>query len=350
MSHDDFRPVYHPAGHDNDLRTAMQDLRTGRWLSMRNLLAATTNRTLWTQRTQVLAAVAAGSDAVHAWRTEEPGSVAATVMHCRVMVERALRAHREGHRRTRELWQEAWEACRIAAHQAPEDPVPWVCLLALSRLDGEQKLDEHRMAPPGPMLFPGPWGLLAQADKRDPHNREAYHRMLQFVYARKAGGHLSEAVNFVQWAASSAPAGSSLQALPLYVRVERYRRKNGNEKALDLHWVTDDAVRDAERALHLWFDQTAPAERSLLDLNHLAHALWGALQFTDAARVFEALGPYFTSLPWAYRTHSPGDAGLAEELFLRARGRCMAAARDGGTGPRLDPGTVDPGPGPGPHD
>ncbi|MFD9222675.1 hypothetical protein ACFWDI_22275 [Streptomyces sp. NPDC060064] len=330
MSHDELRPVYHPAGHDSELRTAMQDLRTGRWVSMRNLLTATSDWALWTQRTQVLAAVAAGSDAVQAWRREEPRSLAATVMHCRVVVERALRAHREGHRRTQELWHEAWEACRVAGHQAPEDPVPWVCLLALAQLDEKQQMDEHRTAPPGPMLFPGPWGLLAEADKRDPFNREAYHRMLQFVYARRSGGHLSEAVNFVQWAASSAPSGSPLHALPLYVRVERYRREHGQEKALDLHWVTEDAARDAQRALHSWFNQVAPAGRSLLDLNYLSHALWGALQFPDAAPVFEALGPYYTTLPWAYRTDSPGDAGLAEEVFLRARGRCLAAARGAG--------------------
>ncbi|MFI9586824.1 hypothetical protein ACIHCQ_34495 [Streptomyces sp. NPDC052236] len=331
MSHDDFRPLYHPAGHDNELRTAMQDLRTGRWVSMRNLLAATTDLTLWTQRTQVLAAVAAGSDAVQAWRTEEPRSLAAIVMYCRVLVERALRAHRERHRRTEELWHEAWEACRIAAHQAPDDPVPWVCLLALAQLDEKQRMDEHRLPPPGPMLFPGPWGLLAEADKRDPYNREAYHRMLQFVYARRPGGQVSEAVNFVQWAASSAPPGSPLLALPLHVRVERYRRERGNEKALDLHWVTDDAARDAGRALRFWFDRVPdPAGGSLLDLNYLAHALWGSLQFPEAAPVFEALGPYFTTLPWAYRTVGPSDAGSAEDVFLRARGRCLAAAQGAG--------------------
>lgn len=43
-----------------------------------------------------------------------------------------------------------------------------------------------------------------------------------------------------------------------------------------------------------------------------------------------ALGPYYTTLPWAYRTHTPADAGLAEEVFLRARGRCLAAARGAG--------------------
>jgi hypothetical protein len=328
-----FRPVYHPAGHDHELRTAVQELRTGRWVSMRDLLAGTPDWSLWTQRTQVLAAVAAGTDTVHAWRAEEPRSIPAAVMHARVLVERALRAHRAGHARTQELWQQAWEASGNAARHAPADPVPWICLLALSQLDTDQRLEEHRRPPPGPMLFPGPWALLAEADSRDPYNREAYHRMLQFVYARRTDGSLSEAVNFVQWAASSAPEGSALHAMPLFVRTERYRREKGHEKALDLHWVTEDATRDALRALTLWFDHAVLAEASLLDLNQLAHALWGALQFREAARVFEALGPYYVSLPWAYRTREPGDIAEAQDVFLRARTRCLSAVREPRNGP-----------------
>ncbi|MEU7118629.1 hypothetical protein [Streptomyces zaomyceticus] len=317
-----FRPVYHPAGHDHALRNAAQDLRTGRWVAMARLLDETTGWDAWTRRTQVLAAVAAGTDVVHTWRTEQPESLAAGVMHSRVAVERAVRAHRAGHTRTRELWQEAWTACREAADLAPADPVPWVGLIALATLDGRQRMAEHRISPPAPMLPPGPWGLLAEAEKRDPHNREAHHRMLQFVYARRPGP-LSEAVNYAHWAASSAPVGSALHVLPLYVRVERYRRERGHERALDLHWVAEDALRDAQRALDAWFLFCATDEASLLDLNHLAHALFGALRFTEAARVFEALGPYYTTLPWAYRTPHPDDRVLAEEVFLRARARCL---------------------------
>ncbi|MFG2430872.1 hypothetical protein [Streptomyces sp. NPDC048590] len=333
MAAGDFRPVYHPAGHDHALRVALQDLRTGRWLAMRNLLDNTPDWTSWTQRTQVLAAVAAGSDTVRAWLTEEPGSVAATVMLARVTVERAVRAHRERRPGAHEAWTEAWERCRSAADTAPGDPVPWVCLLALSQIDEGQRLEEHRLLPPGPMLFPGPWGLLAEADKRDPFNREAYHRMLQFVYARQAGGTLSQAVNFVQWAASSAPEGSALHVLPLYVRVERYRREHRYEHALDLHWVTEDGERDARRALENWFAVADPATRSLLDLNHLAHALWGSLRFTEAAPVFRAMGPYFTPLPWAHRTRPPHDPAGTEDVFLRARSRCLAAGREPERGP-----------------
>ncbi|MFF7178506.1 hypothetical protein [Streptomyces sp. NPDC008121] len=317
-----FRPVYHPAGHDHALRHAVQDLRTGRWVSMARLLDETSGWAAWTQRTQILAAVAAGSDVVQAWRAEQPESAPATVMHTRVAVERAVRAHRAAHPRTHELRQEAWIACRSAAERLPADPVPWICLLALAVIDAAPHAEQYRQPPPAPMLPPGPWALLAEAEKRDPHNREAHHRMLQFFYARRPGT-LSEAANYAQWAVSGAPPGSALHALPLYVRVERYRRERGHEHALDLHWVAEDAVREARRALDGWFLFCATAEASLLDLNHLAHALHGALRFADAARVFEALGPYYTTLPWAYRTADPDDRALAEEVFLNARARCL---------------------------
>lgn len=323
MAREGPRPSYDPAGPDNDLRAALQDLRTGRWMAMRALLADTAQGWQWTQRTQVLAAAAAGTDVVRAWLTEEPDSVHAAVMHARVGVERALRAQRERHRRTHELWIEAWDAAQSATRTAPQDPVPWVCLLALAQLDPEQRWEEHRVAAPEPVLPPGPWGLLAEAGKRDPYNREAHHRMLQFLYARGGSGRLAEASAYAQWAAARAPAGSPLHVLPLYVRVERYRRDSGHDAALDLHWVAEDAAREAGRALRSWFEHTRRGERSLLDLNHLAHALWGSLRFPDAARVFEAVGPYFTPPPWMYRTP---DRARAVEVFTQARERCRAAA------------------------
>ncbi|NBE55948.1 hypothetical protein [Streptomyces boluensis] len=328
MSIPSARPVYHPAGHDAALRGVLQDLRAGRWVSTRDLLMETTgaaDRDRWTQRTQILAAAAAGSDVLRVWRAEEPDSLVLTVLHARVVVERALRAHRSAHPRTAELWREASAACRYAAEAAPDDPVPWIGLLALAQLDEDRAGGEHRAPAPEPMLFDGPWPLLAEVEKRDPGNREAYHRMLQFAYRHRPGASMTAALNFVQWASSSAPAGSALHLLPLYARVERYRREAGHEHALDLHWISEDASRTALRALRLWFDHARPESRSLLDLNHLAHALWGSHQFHDALRVFDALDPYFTVVPWSYRTPNPGSAEPATDLFVQARARCRAA-------------------------
>jgi hypothetical protein len=328
MSSLDFRPAYPPAGHDFQLRIALRDLRSGRWSTMRELLETTPGHALRTHRTQVLAAAAAGTDLVQAWRCEEPRSALAAVMHGRVAVERALRARYQGHQHAQALWRQAWGACRIATRAAHDDPVPWVCLLALARLDERQEWDEHRTAAPEPTLPSGPWGLLAEADRRDPHNREAYHRMLQFLCGRPTGGRLREAGDFARWAAAAAPAGSPLHVLPLYVRVERYRREGGRDAALDLHWVSQDAGEEARRALHRWFDHTAVQESSLLDLGHLAHGLWGALEFRAAARVFRAMDPYYTPWPWAYRTPDPGDTPAATDVFVQARARCLAALQD----------------------
>ncbi|MFJ3230726.1 hypothetical protein [Streptomyces sp. NPDC086787] len=323
MARADTRPVFDPAGHDDALRAALQELRTGRWMAMRALLADTASWSQWTRRTQVLAAMAAGTDVVRAWLAEEPSSIPAQVMHVRVTVERALRAHRDHNRRSHALWVEAWDVSETATRTAPHDPVPWVCLIALARMDREQSWAEHRVAPPDPTLPPGPWGLLAEADRRDPYNREAHHRILQFLYARTPSGRPSEAVAYARRAAESAPPGSALHALPLYVRAEHYRRGKGQDTALDLHWVAEDATREARHALHAWFNHCPAEERSPLDLNHLAHALWGALQFPEAARVFDALGPYCTPAPWTYRTPDP-DRAL--RLFRQARTRSQSAA------------------------
>ncbi|MFH8337077.1 hypothetical protein [Streptomyces sp. AM6-12] len=335
MARDGARLPYDPAGPDHALRAVLQELRTGRWVAMRTLLAETTEWWRWTQRTQILAAAAAGSDVVRAWLAEEPDSTHAAVMRARVGVERALRARRERHLRAHELWIEAWDAADTATRLAPHDPVPWICLLALAQLDPGQRWAEHRADAPEPHLVPGPWGLLAEAAERDPFNREAHHRMLQFLYAR--GGvddrtradddcdRWAHAAGYARWAAARAPLGSALHLLPLYVRVERHRRA----RRPDTHWATDTAVGEARSALHSWFEHAPPVRRAQPDLNHLAHALWAARQFTCAGRVFEAIGPYFSPLPWVYRVQG---GGRAVDVFTRARDHCRALAE--GAGPR----------------
>ncbi|MEU3027944.1 hypothetical protein ACPCBC_02340 [Streptomyces incarnatus] len=339
MAREGARPSYDPAGPDHALRAVLQEVRAGRWVAMRTLLAETTEWWMWTRRTQILAAAAAGSDVVRAWLAEEPDSTHAQVMRARIGVERALRARRERHLRAHELWIEAWDAAETATLLAPRDPVPWICLLALAQLDPEQRWAEHRADPPEPHLVPGPWGLLAEAAERDPFNREAHHRMLQFLYARRGvdgrtgargpdedANSLTDAAGYARWAAAQAPPGSALHLLPLHVRVERHRRAHRPDHT---HWATDAAVDEARGALHAWFEHAPPGRRAQPDLNHLAHALWGARQFACADRVFEAIGPYFSPPPWMHRAR---DGERPVDVFTRARDHCRALAGDTATG------------------
>ncbi|MGI5339714.1 hypothetical protein ACQEVS_21140 [Streptomyces sp. CA-181903] len=345
----EYRPRFDPAGLDDELRMVLPDLPAGRWLSMRTLLDRTVRArdwSRWASRTQVLGAAAAGTDMVRMWRAEEPDSVAAAVMHARVAVERTVRAHRVGHPDAARLWDEAVEACRMAAYASPDDPVPWICLLALAPLDGHQRLPEHRVPAPDPLLAPGPWNLLGEVERRDPGNREAYHRMTTLL-ATRADGSWGQAHQFARWVLDRTPHGSPLLVLPLYVRVGLWRDRHGPGRELDMYWAGEYAVQDAERALWGWFDASGPdragdgaagpPDLSILDLSHLAHALWAAHRFIEAARVFAAMGPCAATRPWIHRADAhdrrPAEE-VAAEWIVRARGQCEAAAEGQGGGPR----------------
>ncbi|WP_052230234.1 hypothetical protein [Streptomyces sp. CT34] len=180
------KPIYHPAGTDDELRAAMKQLQVGRWIAMRDLLAETgSNWPLRSFRTQALGIMAAGSDVTEAWLAEEPDSYDAQVMLARVSVERALRSHRQQHGAAESLEERARATAMEATRHEWRDPVPWLCLLTLAQVDVRQEWRAHRERAPEPMLPTGPWQLLYEVNRRDPGSREAYHRVIQFLLARQ---------------------------------------------------------------------------------------------------------------------------------------------------------------------
>ncbi|MFJ4918411.1 hypothetical protein [Streptomyces sp. NPDC088725] len=322
-----------PAGDDHELRAVLQDVASGYWMSMQDLLVRTQRAdwAQWTYRTQVLGAASAGTTVVRTWHDEVPESVPATVMLARVAVERALRANRVGDGQHLEaLWRTAKSACDSAANAAPDDPVPYICRLALAELDPAQAEEEHRRPPPDPQLFPGPWGLLDEVERRDPGNREAYHRITRFLLTRK-GGTVAHQDFFTRWIAEWAPRGSALLVLPLYVAVERWRAMYEGHESLDatLYWVTDRALERARHAYEGWFVHTA-SRRLTVDMNYTAHALWAAQLYEPATEVFRAVGMYASPRPWLYLT-GPGDRW--ERLFLDAHEGARAHGAERRAGP-----------------
>lgn len=314
----------HGRDRDDELRVALEELQAGRWLAMATMLAR--SDVDWerrTERTKALALVAFRSNVTSTWLSEQPHNADALVMHARVTVERALRAGRQQLGEVRELEDLARSACEVACRFAPGDPVPWVDLIALAELDGRQQRSEHRVAAPErSLLAPGPWGLLAEAHRRHPWNREAYHRMLRFWHAMPGDVGMGRGVDYVRWVSSWAPANSPLSVLPLYAFVEEYRRQRDAGRLGPLvrrQWDRDHIVHDVNRALS-WFDHLAASPASLLDLNHLAHALWAGSRFEDADRVFTAIGPFAVRLPWAHVADRPE---LAEREFQWARRQCL---------------------------
>ncbi|MFJ9752603.1 hypothetical protein [Streptomyces chartreusis] len=305
------------AGRDDELREALEDLRMNRWLAMRDMLLKTYGDwPLRTARSQVMAVGARDGAAVAAWLEEEPNNPDALMMWARVLTRRAVRASRE--RKDLELLRRAAgvarDACWTALWNWPEGPVPWVCLLDLAKLPLDARhLDphfaqRHRLWGQAPEmgLFPGPWPLLHEVDRRDPGNREAYHRMRECVDAHLSGG---LAMDFARWAAARAPQGSALHVLPLYAFAAEYRRRHGTGHGGAIaFWTTEQVRHYARKACDDWFCVTPAAARSrlsLLDLNHLAYALVASGE-AGAGGVFEAIGPYATSAPWSQVSASLG--------------------------------------------
>lgn len=335
----EFRPAYHPAGLDGELRFALEEVRVGRWVSMRDLLARTGDRPgLRTARSQVLAAAAARSHVVREWLAEEPSSPDGLMMRARVDTERVLHAHRAGHSGVAELAGHARSSASAAAAAAPGDPVPWVCRLALAQVDPRQTVAEHRVAPPDRMLPLGPWGLLHEVWRRDVYSREGHHRMLQALLAAPVGGPAA-ALNFAHSVKSWVPwqSGSALLVLPLYAYVQHYRDKQERGRYDPIgraQWTREPVTDDVQRALQGWFELSDPVERSVLDLNYLAHALWAGRRYDEAARVFHAIGRHATTQPWNLVAAEPGDGRSGAEEFDKARRQCLAVAGQPRAGPR----------------
>ncbi|WP_416975807.1 hypothetical protein [Streptomyces sp. 4F14] len=319
--------VYHPAGHDDELRMALVEVQAGHWRGMRDLLRVTGARwRLRTSRTQVLAVAAARSDVVALWLREEPGCYDAWLMSARVAVERALRAQRKRHPQSLTFEARARTAVWEAIHRGPEDPVAWVCLLALAQLDTRQVREEHRVLS-GEWGFPsGPWGLLNRIDQLDPFNREAYHRVVQFLLARDCGvdSSLAAVHDFGRYVAARRPAVSPLLLLPAYGYVEQ-KRRGAVDGAWRFFWADGPMVACTLDAFHQWFHKVPPVLRSVGDLSLLAYALWVGERRREAAEVFEALEPYACREPWAsvYTGSSQADPG--EALLLRARAESFSS-------------------------
>lgn len=323
------RLVYHPAGHDDDLGVALVELQAGRWRAARELLLCTGARwALRTSRTQLLAVAAARSDVVGVWLDDEPDSYDAQLMSARVAVERALRAHRQRHSQTLGFETRARRDALLAARRAPHDPVPWVCLLALAQIDTRQVRREHRVNPAEPMLPSGPWGLLYEVNQRDPYNREAYHRVLQFMLSLEgpSGASLATVFDFGRSVASQRPVGSALLLLPAYAQVEQ-RRQSRADPLWRRQWAQESTLDYTLNAFRDWFHKTHAEQRSVADLSLLAYALWAGHRYLEAAEVFEAMDPYAAREPWAsVHDGAPGpDPG--EALLLRARAESLSYAR-----------------------
>ncbi|MGX9891217.1 hypothetical protein [Streptomyces sp. NPDC002276] len=324
--------IVSPVGPDSDLRAALEDLKMGRYLAARDLLVRTgVNWALLGRRCQLLVSDPGVRGAIRMWRDEEPHSHHASLLWARALTQGALQLHHEGRadkvvRRAGEMAHAEWNR---AGSLWPGSPEPWNGRLQLARLPYDPKLlDPNWRIREAPwdrlksvdMHFPGPWPLLAEANRRHPGSRDAHHRMRE--YFLQHGGAVAS-LQYSQWTVSARRPNPELQLLPLYARMDVYRERHGRGQSGALgFWQTEQAHHVAMRAYTEWLAQVPVAEHRWLspwDLNHLAHALVSCGENGPARQVFHALGPYVTPQPWKDVNTSLGRSQHWTDEFLRIR-------------------------------
>ncbi|WP_405738723.1 hypothetical protein OG422_01420 [Streptomyces sp. NBC_01525] len=300
--------VWSPAANDRQLAQACMDVRAGRYFSAHEVLKeARGDFEVRAHRSLVLASEAADSDLSERWIAEEPGPEAA-LMWARVAMIRALRMADTDDRRHEALVRIARTAAERATQLLPDDPTPWVCQLALSRFQRPRD-----PAPQGLLTAPtGPWYLFAHILRIDPWHREAHHRFLAFFFSRN-GGSASASWDVAAFLGQRAAASSPLRLLPLVALVDEY---NPTALLADRTWEQPQWTSTALSIHRHWFPHVADYRFvPVVDLSHLAHALFMAKREFEAREVFTAMGPYAARMPWS-------AFGPPEEHLTKARRSC----------------------------
>lgn len=264
-------------GPDDELTQALTvTQRTQDWRAVAALLKGTpAEGELRWQRVQTLAGAAAvelaqspgtGGAWLRTWRVEDAKDAGGAAVHAAFLVQRARREP-AGSPDVRMILEEARTVADEAALLAPGDPVPYIVALAA---DGD---------------FAAAWEKIVS---RAPHHMGAHLTALARLPEDAAR-------DFAERAASSAPEGSLLPALPLF-EVFAHLPDVILVRSLFESEVVSRAIGGALYATeHASSDAVLPVVRHLL-----AAFLLRAERFPEAVEQFRAVDGYAGAAPWAH--------------------------------------------------
>lgn len=272
-------------GPDPDLTDALAEAqRSGDWRPAARLLAATTeDRERRRQRVSALAGAAAvelarapgqGGAWLRAWRVDAPKDAGAAQVHAEFLVQRARRAGAESpdHRM---LLEEARTVAGEAALLAPGDPTPYITELGVARGLGYSPADFDE--------------LWTKITTRSPHHMGAHLAALPYLPQ-------DEALEFAEHAASAAPEGSPLPALPLFAVFAHLPEVI----TVRSFWQSDTITRAIGGALYAV--ETAPADHAVLpQVRHLlAWFLVRAERYAEALEQLRHIDGHVGAAPWSF--------------------------------------------------
>lgn len=308
------------AGPDAALAAAVEELAAGNFIAAADLLRESAfvglDTDLRCHRLMLMAQSATGTGAAERWITEHPDDYNAWALLARVAVLRAVRAWQQGEPQARQLADRARAVCDEASARTYWDTVPGVARLQLA---AAVPVDQEPRT--GKLLYEDPIPLLVAVRERHRLSREGHFRFLAAV-GPATGGTVGRVIENVQEIMPHVPEGSVLHLLPLLMHLTSFRARaaKGTKDRLvaaDREWSTYAAKYPIERAYRRWFASGQRHPDVLLpDLHLLAHALWRADMFAEAAQVFAEIGPWALPMPW----NEHGEPG---RIFRRARDRCV---------------------------
>ncbi|WP_406268372.1 hypothetical protein OH779_25350 [Actinacidiphila glaucinigra] len=265
-------------GPDDELTQALTvTQRTQDWRAVASLLKGTpAEGELRWQRVQTLAGAAAvelaqspgtGGAWLRTWRVEDAKDAGGAAVHAAFLVQRARREP-AGSPDVRMILEEARTVADEAALLAPGDPVPYIVALAA---DGD---------------FTAAWEKIVS---RAPHHMGAHLTALARLPEDAAR-------DFAERAASSAPEGSLLPALPLF-EVFAHLPDVILVRSLFESEVVSRAIGGALYAT----EHASPSDSVLPVVRHLLAAfLLRAERFPEAVEQFRAVDGYAGAAPWAH--------------------------------------------------
>ncbi|MFF5159613.1 hypothetical protein ACFY3N_25920 [Streptomyces sp. NPDC000348] len=254
-------------------------------------------------RVSVLAEATADAGVAAAWLDREPQSADALLFHSWTELARGLRDGRL------EDAGQLVSRCHQAAERRPEDPLPWVVLLGVSRIERYGQNDVN--------------AVWREATGRDRWHREAYLQMLAYL-SPEEGGSSAAVLDFVDVVRTRIPANAPCAAVELTAAVRQYQGllAQGGVRAMTAGqlWEGGQIAAALEQAAALWakpgFFQHAAAQA---DLNVLAYALCAAGRAVDAHPVFQTLQGMVT--PWPWNADGPAVQRFEQHQAKAERGR-----------------------------
>ncbi|MFJ4153021.1 hypothetical protein ACIP10_36405 [Streptomyces galbus] len=246
-----------------------------------SLMVQGTSWDRYTHRMSVLAEFLSGSDMSLAWARREPHNGSALALHAWTQL---MEGRSRGHLADVAA---VTESCFEAADLAPADPIPWLVLFGIARLERWERSKAFEM-----------WNEVVA---RDRWNREAYLGMLSYLMPEEAGSHV-QAMDFIDSLSAHMPENAACAATELFAHLLHYHSllSRGGIDALVArdYWSQASAAQALDRAVRDWVKPNFHHAAALADLNLLAYALMAASRRHEARPVFEKLRGKVTLWPW----------------------------------------------------